>query len=69
MQEQTIGSYRITFEDEARAGFDYLNRIDRTESKVFFTYAYEHREAPFQDDNRRRYVLSYENGTYIIDRK
>ncbi len=59
------------FEDEAKEGIAYLeNYLDRSEAEVFFHYAYEKGKAPFQDYNRRKYILAYNNnGMYVLDRK
>lgn len=71
MQETTIGNYKIMFEDEAREGITYLeDYLDRAESEVIFHYAYEKGKAPFQDYNRRKYILAHNsNGVYVLDRK
>lgn len=69
-EEKYVHSYKVLYEKEAEDGVFYLNnRIDREYAKVFFVYAKEHDNAPFEDQNGHKYQLSYEREVYVLTRK
>jgi hypothetical protein len=69
-EEKYVHGYKVMYEKEAEDGFIYLNdRIDSEYSKVFFVYAKEHRMAPFEDQNGKKYELSYERDIYMLTKR
>lgn len=66
-QEKFICGNKVAIEDEAKDGAFYLDiKIDRDCARVFFGYAKDHGVAPFEDQNGKRYDLSYDKGLYIL---
>lgn len=61
---------KLMYEKEAEEGVIYLNdRIDSEYAKVFFVYAKEHKMAPFEDQNGKKYELSHEKEVYLLTKK
>jgi hypothetical protein len=68
--EKFVHGNKVVYEKEAEDGFRYLNdKIEREYSKVFFVYAKNYDAAPFEDQNGRKYELSYEKEVYLLTRK
>lgn len=69
-EEKFVHSYKITYEKEAEDGIRYLNdKLDGEYAKVFFVYAKNYHTAPLEDQNGKKYELSYEREVYILTRK
>ncbi len=69
-EEKYVHSYKVLYEKEAEDGIRYLNdKIEKEYAKVFFVYAKERGMAPFEDQNGRKYELSYEREVYMLTRK
>ena len=69
-QEKYVHGYHVMYEKEAEEGLSYLNNHLGSEyAKVFFVYAEHYHVAPFEDNQGRKYLLTYENSMYILDRK
>jgi len=69
-QEKYIHGYHIAYEKEAEEGVSYLNNHLGSEyAKVFFVYAQHYHVALFEDNQGRKYSLTYENNMYILDKK
>jgi len=69
-EERSVHGYRVMFEKEAEDGVHYLDqRLEMDYAKVFFSYAQQHRTAPFMDMNGHQFLLSYDNGAYVVTRK
>lgn len=69
-EEKYVHGCKVMYEKEAEEGLRYLDdRLDSECTKVFFVYAQQHRTAPFEDQGGRKYLLTYEHGTYMLERK
>ena len=69
-QEKYVHGHHVMYEKEAEEGVNYLdNHLSSEYAKVFFVYAEHHHAAPFEDNQGRKYLLTYENNMYILDRK
>ncbi len=69
-EEKYVHSYKVAYEKEAEDGVRYLNdKIESEYAKVFFTYAKNYAMAPFEDQNGKKYELSYEQGVYLLTKK
>jgi len=69
-QEKYVHGFRLMYEKEAEEGMRYLNdRLESDFAKVFFVYAQHYRTAPFEDQQGRKYVLTYENNMYMLERR
>lgn len=69
-EEKYVHGYKVSYEKDAEDGIRYLNdKIEKEYAKVFFVYAKERGVAPFEDQNGRKYELSYEKEVYMLTRK
>lgn len=69
-EEKYVHNYKVMYEKEAEDGVRYLNdKIDGEYAKVFFVYARDHRMAPFEDQDGKKYELSYERDVYMLTRR
>jgi len=69
-EERSVHGYRVMFEKEAEEGVHYLDqRLEADYARVFFAYAQQHRTAPFMNMDGHRFLLSYDNGVYVVTRK
>ncbi|HAS00267.1 MAG: hypothetical protein US57_C0002G0007 [Candidatus Moranbacteria bacterium GW2011_GWC2_37_73] len=69
-EEKYVHSYKVIYEKEAKDGIIYLDsKLDREYAKVFFVYAKENGTAPFEDQDGKKYELSYEKEVYMLTRK
>lgn len=71
MKEVKIHGFKVKYEDNARAGIDYLlYDLDSEEARVFFSQAKLKKYAKFEDDQDRQFTLSYNlDGTYTLIRR
>ena len=69
-EEKYVQGYKVSYENEAEDGVRYLDdRIGSEYAKVFFVYAKNHVTAPFEDQDGKKYELSYERDVYILTKK
>jgi hypothetical protein len=69
-EEKYVHSYKVMYEKEAEDGIRYLNdKIESEYAKVFFVYAKNYKMAPFEDQNGKKYELSYEKEVYMLTKK
>ncbi|HOX10375.1 MAG TPA: hypothetical protein P5323_00120 [Candidatus Moranbacteria bacterium] len=69
-EEKYVHGYHVMFEESAAEGMRYLDdRLDSECAKVFFVYAQRYGKAPFEDQQGRKYMLSYENEMYVLNKK
>jgi len=71
MKEVKIHGFKVKYEDNAKAGIDYLRYdLDSEEARVFFNQAKLKKYAKFEDDDDRQFTLSYSSdGTYTLIRR
>jgi hypothetical protein len=68
--EKYVHGYKLVYEKEAEDGMRYLNdRLGSEYAKVFFVYAKNYDNAPFEDRNGKKYELSYEKEVYMLTSK
>lgn len=69
-KEEFINGFKVIYEEDAQDGIRYLrDRLERDYAKVFFEYAREHGDAPFEDQEGRKYELAYEREVYMLTKK
>ena len=71
MKETYVRGFKVSYEDSAKKGIDYLlYDLDQEEAKVFFEQAKQKKEARFEDDEERQFTLSYSpDGSYTLGRR
>jgi hypothetical protein len=68
--EKFVHGNHLMYEKEAEDGVRYLNdRIDSEYAKVFFVYAKNYHMAPFEDQDGKKFELSYERDVYFLTKK
>jgi hypothetical protein len=68
MKEIYIQGLKVKYEDNERAGINYLlYDLDAKEAKVFFNEAKRNKYAEFEDDKEGQFTLSYSSdGNYTL---
>lgn len=71
IQNRDIYSHRVSGEDDAKEGIDYLDHdIQVAEARVFFDQAKAKGSVQFEDSQGRNYTLLYKkDGVYWVDKR